>query len=84
MKRLTGAVLYARVVRNLRAELAEDYGLPMAEYAHEISAYDLGSEMQPVLSVRFTRTNGSTITVKGIFPGDQGEILIHDANVEMR
>jgi hypothetical protein len=85
-RRLTGAVLYQAVIRNLALELAEDYGVPMAEYKGEVAdIYDIGSDMQPILCVTFTRfRNGHTIQVTNIHPGDDGSVIQRAAGIEFR
>jgi hypothetical protein len=75
-RRLTGAALYARVAADLRAGLARDYGLPMSEYAHEVlDVHSLGSDMQPVLAIRFTRPDGHAFTISDIYPDDDGTVI---------
>lgn len=85
-RRLTGAALNAKVLANVRAELAEDYGLPMDEYDGKVDGrYDLGSDMQPILYVKFTRRgNGRTIEVSDIHPGDDGTVSQRAGAVDMR
>jgi hypothetical protein len=85
-RRLTGAALNARVIAELRDELSEEYGLPMDDYDGEIvDRYDLGSDMQPILAVTFTRrVNDRTIQVSDIHPTDNGEIDQRSAAVELR
>jgi hypothetical protein len=75
VKRLTGAVLYAKVKTECRAILAE-YGIPVDEYDIEmLEPYDLGSDLQPVLAFRFKRrSNGRIITFDNIYVGNHGEI----------
>lgn len=77
MRRLTGRALYARVIANCRKLLAE-YGLPMDKYRGEINGiYDLGSDMQPTLEVKFTHREDKdlTLVVTSIYPGDDGSLL---------
>jgi hypothetical protein len=85
-RRVTGAALYQRVIKELRAELAGEYGLPIAEYDSQIEAVeDLGADMQPVLYVRFTRrTNGATITIDSIMPDDDGTIIQRSSDIKFR
>lgn len=84
-RRLTGAALTARVVANLRAELSEDYGLPMAEYALDyVDKCSIGSDMQPIMAVTFKRANGRTIQVYSIYPADNGDIYQRSADIEFR
>ena len=79
--RLTGAALSARVIRQLRDTLAGEYGLPMGEYTAEVDAYSLGSDVQPILTVTFTRAStGGTVRVTDIYPGDDGSILQSGSN----
>lgn len=71
-RRLTGAALYSAVIKECRAILAE-YGIPAEEYQAEmLEPYSLGSDMQPILAVRFTRGK-QTIIFDNIYPGDSGE-----------
>lgn len=81
-RRLTGAALTNAVVRNLRAMLATDYGLPMSEYdVRDVWKGSIGSDMQPPMSVVFRRRQEpgsqlafSEITIDNIIPGDDGSL----------
>lgn len=82
-RRLTGAALQAKVIREIRTEMAEDYGLPMGETAG-VWNHSIGSDYQPDFSIKFRRANGRTIQVDGVIPHDDGTIDIRLAAVEMR
>lgn len=85
-KRVTGAALNRKIVRELRDELATDYGLPMSEYdVTDVYSESIGSDMQPIMSVVFTRrANGRRITVDSIDPNDDGTIATRSADIQFR
>lgn len=82
MARLTGAALNSRVVKEIRGELANDYGLPMDKYlTDEVDSYSLGSDMQPILEVVFKHAGtGAAIKVTDIYPDDNGHLETYGSN----
>ena len=74
---MSGAALYETVKAQCRVILGEDYGIPVDEYRIVMQdVTSLGSDMQPILAVTFTRkSNGREIVFSNIYPADDGEIL---------
>lgn len=70
-QRVAGAAFGARIVRQLRDDLASSYGLPMDEYASEVAYPTL---LIVTASVYFKRANGAGITVDDIFTDDDGNL----------
>lgn len=81
-KPAAGPAVYRRVVRELRGELADKYGLPMREYFADVESYTI--DEQPVLWVKFTRrTTLAEVIVKDITVADNGKVQLYGI-VEMR
>jgi hypothetical protein len=82
MARLGGAALKAKILKQIREELARDYGLPMDLYTHKWSEdYSIGPDTQPILEVTFThRETNATVRVTEIHPDDDGSILVYGSN----
>ena len=75
-QRVAGAALTARVLKQVRDDLADRYGLPMSEYTAWVESWDDGLL---IMAIRFTRKGTDDhIDVGTIYPDYDGNVMQSD------